>query len=257
MACVVCVCALSCFWVIQSSPDSSGCSTPALSAVPTAVAASSAAAVATARAHFAAAESKAGLGTSVGGGGGAAADVGAGAPRAVQASRWRTGGGPVDQVRLRAVSGLLWCQSIPCCVDYFASFVCGVCLHVRLFYHGKIIILLRLATIGSASCLHMAMQRLCAASFLHAPSRNCCCTQGALEARLKAAADEHTTMSQRERDMFTEDLGPVFGSGPHVRLCRVVVGGTVEGEERLHISATVWILAVWRYGVHLHGTCCP
>ena len=53
-------------------------------------------------------------------------------------------------------------------------------------------------------------------------------------------------MSQRERDMFTEDLGPVFGSGRHVRLCRVVVGGTVEGEERLHISATVWILAVWR-----------
>jgi hypothetical protein len=91
----------------------------------------------------------------------------------------------------------------------------------------------------------------------HVPPRYFFCTQGALEARLKAAADEHTTLSQRERDMFTEDLGPVFGSGRHVRLCRVVVGGTVEGEERLHISATVWILAVWRYGVHVHGTCCP
>ena len=148
MACVVCVCMLYCCQVVQSSPDSSGCSTPALSAVPTPVAASSAAAAPTARAHFAASESKAGLGTSVGGseGAGAAADVGTGAPRAVQASRWRTGGGPVDQVRL--------CQSTPSFVDCFASFVCGVCLHVRLFYHGKQTTQLRLVALGAPLMFH-------------------------------------------------------------------------------------------------------
>ena len=107
-----------------------------------------------------------------------------------------------------------------------------------------------LSYVSCASCLQTGVQL---SPPPHVSPRCYCCTQGVLEARLKAAADEHTTMSQRERDMFTEDLGPVFGSGRHVRLCRVVVGGTVEGEERLHISATVWILAVWRYGEHLHA----
>jgi uncharacterized membrane protein YgcG len=49
-----------------------------------------------------------------------------------------------------------------------------------------------------------------------------------------------------DRPLFSQDLGPVVGNGSHVRLCRVVFGGEIEGDEKMHMPAIVWAKFVLR-----------
>ena len=41
--------------------------------------------------------------------------------------------------------------------------------------------------------------------------------------------------------MFPYDHGPVNGDGAHVRRCRVVIGGHIEGLERLQLPLSLWV----------------
>ena len=59
-------------------------------------------------------------------------------------------------------------------------------------------------------------------------------------------------LSPKTRPLFSEDLGDL-GNGKHVRLCRVVVGGAMEGGEKVYVPAAVWLVTVWRY---VRVACC-